>query len=106
MKMRAAVLVATESPKPYAQSRPVDVTEIEIDPPREGEVLVEIKAAGVCHSDLSIINGTRPRPTPMVLGHEAAGIIAEVGPAVNRFKKGDHVAFVFIPNCGHCEPCM
>ncbi len=106
MKIRAAVMVSSQTPKPYAQSRPVEVAEIELDPPREGEVLVEIKAAGVCHSDLSIINGTRPRPAPMVLGHEAAGIIAEIGPGVTRFKKGDHVAFVFIPNCGHCEPCM
>ena len=106
MKMRAAVLTATETPKPYAQSRPVEVAEVDLDPPGEGEVLVEMKAAGVCHSDLSIINGSRPRPTPMVLGHEAAGVIAEVGPGVKRLKKGDHVAFVFVPSCGHCEPCM
>ena len=106
MKMRAAVMVATETPKPYAQSRPVEVAEVDLDPPGEGEVLVEMKAAGVCHSDLSIINGSRPRPAPMVLGHEAAGIIAEVGPGVKRLKIGDHVAFVFVPNCGHCEPCM
>lgn len=106
MKMRAAVMVATETPKPYTQSRPVEVAEIDLDPPGEGEVLVKMKAAGVCHSDLSIINGSRPRPAPMVLGHEAAGIIAEVGPGVKRLKIGDHVAFVFVPNCGHCKPCM
>jgi alcohol dehydrogenase len=106
MKMRAAVLTATQTPKPYAQSRPVEVAEIDLEAPGEGEVLVEMKAAGVCHSDLSIINGTRPRPTPMALGHEAAGIVAEVGPGVKRLKAGDHVAFVFVPSCGHCEPCM
>ncbi|MAH84067.1 MAG: alcohol dehydrogenase [Rhodospirillaceae bacterium TMED8] len=106
MKMRAAILTATKTPKPYATSRPVEVAEIELDAPGAGEVLVEMRAAGVCHSDLSIINGTRPRPTPMALGHEAAGIIADVGVGVNRFKKGDHVAFVFVPSCGHCIPCV
>ncbi|MBT6094713.1 MAG: alcohol dehydrogenase catalytic domain-containing protein [Rhodospirillaceae bacterium] len=106
MKMRAAVLTATQTPKPYAQSRPVEVADVDLDPPGEGEVLVEMKAAGVCHSDLSIINGTRPRPTPMVMGHEAAGVVAEVGPGVKRLKAGDHVAFVFVPSCGHCQPCM
>ena len=106
MKMRAAVMVATKTPKPYSQSCPIEVVEIDLDPPSEGEVLVEVKAAGVCHSDLSIVNGSRPRPAPMVLGHEAAGIVADVGPGVKRFKKGDHVAFIFVPNCGHCEPCM
>ena len=65
MKMRAAVLTATQTPKPYATSKPVEVAEIDLDPPGEGEVLVEMKAAGVCHSDLSIINGSRPRPTPL-----------------------------------------
>ena len=106
MKMRAAVLTATQTPKPYATSKPVEVAEIDLDPPGEGEVLVEMKAAGVCHSDLSIINGSRPRPTPMALGHEAAGVVAEVGPGVKSLKAGDHVAFVFVPSCGHCEPCM
>jgi len=106
MKMRAAVLMEMERPKPYAETRPVEVVEVELDPPGPGEVLVEMKAAGVCHSDLSIVNGSRPRPTPMVLGHEAAGIVAEVGAGVESLKVGDHVAFVFVPSCGHCEPCM
>jgi len=106
MKMRAAVLLEMERPKPYAQSKPVEVVEVDLDPPGPGEVLVEMKAAGVCHSDLSIVNGSRPRPTPMVLGHEAAGVVAEVGDGVTALKPGDHVAFVFVPSCGHCEPCM
>ncbi|HJT93224.1 MAG TPA: zinc-binding dehydrogenase, partial [Mycobacterium sp.] len=68
------------------------------------------KAAGLCHSDLSVINGDRPRPMPMALGHEAAGIVEEVGPRADdvagpALKPGDHVVFVFVPSCGHCEPC-
>ena len=106
MKMRAAVLTASKTPKPYADSKPVEIAEVDLQPPGEGEVLVEMKAAGVCHSDLSIINGSRPRPLPMVLGHEAAGVVVEVGKGVQRLKVGDHVAFVFVPSCGHCEPCM
>ena len=74
MKTRAAVLHEMELPPPYAESRPLHIEEVELDPPGEGEVLVEVKAAGLCHSDLSVINGDRPRPTPMALGHEAAGI--------------------------------
>ncbi len=106
MKIKAAVLTAMETPKPYADSQPVEIADVELAPPSAGEVLVEIRAAGVCHSDLSIINGSRPRPLPMVLGHEAAGVVAEVGKDVRVLKKGDHVAFVFVPSCGHCEPCM
>jgi len=106
MKMRAAILVEAERAKPYAKSRPVEVTEVDLDPPGPGEVLVEIKAAGVCHSDLSVVNGNRKRPVPMVLGHEAAGIIAEVGPGVTSVKPGDHIVFIFAPSCGHCEPCL
>lgn len=106
MKMRAAVLTASKTPKPYAASKPVEIAEVDLQPPGEGEVLVEMKAAGICHSDLSIINGNRPRPLPMVLGHEAAGVVVETGKGVQRLKAGDHVAFVFVPSCGHCEPCM
>jgi len=106
MKMRAAVLMEMERPKPYSQSKPVEVVEVDLDPPGPGEVLVEMKAAGVCHSDLSIVNGSRPKATPLVLGHEAAGIVAEVGEGVEKLKPGDHVVFLFVPSCGHCQPCM
>jgi len=106
MKMRAAVLLEMERPKPYSQSKPVEVVDVDLDPPGPGEVLVEMKAAGVCHSDLSIVNGSRPRPMPVVLGHEAAGVVAEVGQGVDHLKVGDHVVFLFVPSCGHCEPCM
>jgi alcohol dehydrogenase len=69
-------------------------------------VLVKIRAAGLCHSDLSVINGDRPRPTPMAIGHEAAGEVMEVGRGVNDLVGGDHVVMVFVPSCGHCQPCM
>lgn len=106
MKIRAAVLDAMGRPRPYSQSRPVTVESVELDDPGPGEVLVRIAAAGLCHSDLSIVNGDRPRPMPMVLGHEAAGIVEEVGSGVTDLKRGDHVALVFVPSCGHCIPCM
>lgn len=67
---------------------------------------MKIAAAGLCHSDLSIINGDRPRPMPMALGHEAAGIAEEIGPGITDLSRGDHVALVFVPSCGHCAPCM
>jgi len=106
MKIKAAVLHAMGKPAPYALSRPLAIEEVEIDPPGDGEVLVRIRAAGLCHSDLSVINGDRPRPTPMVLGHEAAGEVEEVGPGVTDLTPGDHVVMVFVPSCGHCLPCM
>lgn len=106
MKTRAAVLVENKRPKPYAQSKPVEVTEVDLDPPGEGEVLVEMKAAGVCHSDLSVVNGSRDRPVPLVLGHEAAGVVQEVGSGVKKFKSGDRIVFAFLPSCGSCGPCM
>ena len=106
MKTRAAVLHEMELPPPYAESRPLHIEEVELDPPGEGEVLVEVKSAGLCHSDLSVINGDRPRPTPMALGHEAAGIVRELGAGVKDIRTDDHVVMVFVPSCGHCLPCM
>ncbi len=105
MKIKAAVLNQMSVKPPYARSRPLSLEEVELDPPGQGEVLVKIAAAGLCHSDLSVINGDRPRPTPMVLGHEAAGIVEELGAGVDDLKKGDHVVMVFVPSCGHCLPC-
>jgi len=105
MKMLAAVLDRMQLPPPYAQSRPVSVETIEIGDPGPGEVLVRITAAGLCHSDLSIINGDRPRPLPMVLGHEAAGVVESCGPGVADLARGDSVALVFVPSCGRCLPC-
>ena len=105
MKIKAAVLNRMGVEAPYAQSKPLSVEEVELDPPGHGEVLVKVAAAGLCHSDLSVINGDRPRPTPMVLGHEAAGVVEEFGPGVDDLEKGDHVIMVFVPSCGHCLPC-
>ena len=109
MEIKAAVLAAMEASAPYATSQPLTLETLQLDPPGPGEVLVRIKAAGLCHSDLSVINGNRPRPMPMALGHEAAGIVEEVGPVEGAgrsdLEPGDHVVFVFVPSCGHCEPC-
>ena len=105
MKIKAAVLNAMGMQPPYAESKPLSIESVELDPPGHGEVLVKIAAAGLCHSDLSVINGDRPLPTPMVLGHEAAGSVEELGPGVEDLKKGDHVVLIFVPSCGHCLPC-
>jgi len=105
VKIRAAVLYEMGKPRPYTESRPLAVEEVELDPPGPGEVLIEVRAAGVCHSDLSVVNGDRPRPLPMVLGHEGAGIVREVGPGVDDLAPGDHVVVVFVPSCGSCVPC-
>jgi alcohol dehydrogenase len=105
MKIRAAILNSMGAPPPYSESKPVSIETIELDDPGPGEVLVKIAAAGLCHSDLSIINGDRPRPMPMVIGHEASGIVEKCGAGVDDLKKGDHVVIVFMPSCGHCGPC-
>ena len=105
MRIRAAVLEQMGAEAPYADSKPLVVQEIDLEGPGKGEVLVKIEAAGICHSDLSVINGDRPRPTPMVLGHEAAGVVVETGEDVDDLEAGDHVVFVFMPSCGHCLPC-
>ena len=105
MKMKAAVLEEIGRPGPYAETRPISVCEVDLDGPRDGEVLVEIAAAGLCHSDLSVVNGDRPRQLPLVMGHESAGVVRAVGPDVERFEPGDHVISVFVPSCGHCGPC-
>lgn len=105
MKVRAAVLGAMGSKAPYSASRPLAIEEIDLEPPGQGEVLVRIAAAGLCHSDLSVINGDRPRPMPMALGHEASGIVEALGPGVTDLARGDHVVMVFVPSCGHCLPC-
>ena len=105
MKMRAAVLETVGATAPYALSKPLRVQEVELDPPGPGELLVRIRAAGLCHSDLSVINGDRPRALPMVLGHESAGEVVECASDVRDLKPGDRVVLVFVPSCGHCVPC-
>mgnify|MGYP001055788650 CR=1 FL=1 len=105
MKIKAAVLHEMGLDRPYADSKPVKIEELDLDPPEEGEVLVRVNAAGICHSDLSVLEGVRPRPLPMALGHEGAGVVEDVGAGVDDLARGDHVVFVFMPSCGVCEPC-
>lgn len=106
MKIKAAVLHEMGLGRPYTNSHPLTIEEVELQSPQCGELLIKIKAAGLCHSDLSVIDGNRPRQMPMVLGHEAAGEVVELGPDVNDIAVGDHVVFSFLPICNHCMPCM
>jgi alcohol dehydrogenase len=102
--IRGAVLERIGSPRPYAESRPISVTELDLDGPGAGEVMVRIEAAGVCHSDLSVVDGNRVRPVPMLLGHEAAGIVEAVGDGAD-LSVGQRVVLVFLPRCNHCAAC-
>ncbi len=106
MKVRGAVLSQMGSPAPYAHSRPLEIVELELGPPGPDEILIRVRAAGLCHSDLSVIDGSRPRVMPIVLGHEAAGEVVELGPGVSEFALGDHVVLSFVPSCGRCAPCL
>ena len=96
--MKAAVL--------YELGGRLEVEEIELADPKEGEVLVKVAASGVCHSDISVIDGVIPYPLPAVLGHEGSGVIERVGPGVDQVQAGDHVIFSFIPACGNCFYCL
>ena len=101
----AAVLHQMNLERPYSKSAPLKIQKVNLDAPGFNEVLVKIKAAGLCHSDLSVIDGNRPRPLPMVLGHEAAGIVTDLGEGVQKLAVGDHVVFAFLPSCGNCNYC-
>ena len=105
MRTRAAVLQTIGASRPYSRNRPLAIETLELAPPGDNEVLVQIRAAGLCHSDLSVIDGNRPRPVPIALGHEAAGVVKAVGSGVKDLSPGDHVIAVFVPSCGHCAPC-
>jgi alcohol dehydrogenase len=105
MQITGAVLEEVGRPSPFAGSRPLSVDRLELDDPGEGEILVRIEAAGICHSDLSVVDGSRPRPTPMLLGHEAAGIVEQLGPHVDDLAPGDRVVMTFLPRCGRCPGC-
>jgi alcohol dehydrogenase len=104
--VRAAVLVRSGDPGPFASTEQIQVRELQLDQPGAGELKIKIHAAGLCHSDLSVFNGDRPRPVPIVLGHEAAGEVTEVGAGVSDFKVGDRVVLAFVPSCGECEACL
>ena len=97
MNINAAIL--------WEQGAALSVEGAELEGPRAGEVLVELKAAGVCHSDLHPARGDWPVRTPLVLGHEGAGIVREVGEGVKSVRAGDHVVFCWAPPCGACPPC-
>ncbi len=105
MKVRAAVLRAMGLPAPYVDSQPLRIEQIELQPPGPGELRVRMLAAGLCHSDLSVINGSRPRVLPMALGHEACAEVVELGRDVRGFAIGDRVVLSFVPSCGRCVPC-
>ena len=94
MKCRAAVLNKMGAPRPYMKSKPITIEEIELDEPGDGEVLIKMGAAGLCHSDLSVVNGSRPRSLPMVIGHEASAIVEKLGPNANDLEVGG--------SCGSC----
>lgn len=104
MRIRGAVLETIGASRPYAASRPLSVTELELDDPGAGELLVRIEAAGLCHSDLSVVDGNRVRPIPMLLGHEAAGVVEKVGGA-SDLAPGQRVVMTFLPRCGECSAC-
>ncbi len=105
MKTIAAVLGASGATSPFARSKPLALAELDLAPPGPGELLVRIEAAGLCHSDLSVVNGDRPRPLPMALGHEACATVVEAGPGA-RLAAGDRVVLAFLPACGTCDNCL
>lgn len=108
MQIIGAVLERCGAPAPWADSLPLTVGALELDPPGPGELAVRIEAAGLCHSDLSVVDGNRVRPTPMLLGHEAAGIVEAVGdsvPATAGIDVGTRVVMTFLPRCGQCAAC-
>ncbi|MFL6621332.1 MAG: zinc-binding dehydrogenase [Sulfurifustaceae bacterium] len=99
MGQRAKAVVCREV------NKPVSVEEIQVEAPRRNEVMIKLVACGVCHSDLSATNGTIPFPLPIVLGHEGAGVVVEVGDGVTDFAVGDHVVSSFVSMCGKCRYC-
>lgn len=105
MRIRGAVLEEIGRPRPYADSRPLTVGELELAEPGPGELLVRVQAAGLCHSDLSVVDGNRVRPVPMLLGHEAAGVVEAVGPGGSDIGLGARVVMTFLPRCGECRAC-
>ena len=98
VKTKAAIL--------WEVNTPWSVEEIELDPPKAGEVLVKIAASGMCHSDEHLVTGDLPFELPIIGGHEGAGVVEEVGASVSWLAPGDHVVFGFIPSCGRCPSLL
>ncbi|GGH11424.1 S-(hydroxymethyl)glutathione dehydrogenase [Alsobacter metallidurans] len=99
MKTRAAVA--------FAANKPLEIVELDLDGPREGEVLIEVKATGICHTDAYTLSGADPEGLfPAVLGHEGAGVVVDCGPGVSSLRKGDHVIPLYTPECRECEYCL
>ena len=99
MKTRAAVA--------YEAGKPLEITEVDLEGPKASEVLVEIKATGLCHTDAYTLSGADPEGQfPSILGHEGAGVVVDVGPEVRHLKKGDHVIPLYTPECRECEYCL
>ena len=96
--MRAAIL--------YETGAPLRVEDVDVDPPRAGEVAIRMAASGVCHSDLHVVDGIHPHPRPAILGHEGAGVVEAVGPGVTGLAAGDHVILSWLPHCGRCRFCV
>ena len=105
MTIRGAVLEEIGRPRPFTESAPLSVSELQLDPPGPDELLIRIETAGLCHSDLSVVDGNRVRPVPMLLGHEAAGVVEQVGPGGSDLEVGQRVVMTFLPRCGHCTAC-
>ena len=106
VRCKAAVLRTIGAPRPYARSKPLSIEEVDLAPPKPMELLVRIAGAGLCHSDLSVINGDRVRPVPIALGHEGSGEVVEVGSGIDDVRPGDHVVFQFSASCGRCRRCV
>lgn len=100
--LRAVGTPGDGTPPPFDA---LTVEEVQLREPGPGEVLVDVVAACICHSDLSVLTGDRPRPVPMALGHEASGRVAAVGAGVTRFRVGQPVLMTYVPRCGHCRAC-
>jgi len=91
----------------HAAGQPLTIETVQLDGPREGEVLVEIKATGICHTDKFTLSGDDPEGMfPAILGHEGAGVVVDVGPGVRSLKKGDHVIPLYTPECRECSYCL
>ncbi|MGV0654840.1 alcohol dehydrogenase catalytic domain-containing protein [Mycolicibacterium thermoresistibile] len=103
--IRGAVLDQIGLPRPYRESAPLTIEDLELSAPGPGELLVRMEAAGLCHSDLSVVDGNRVRPVPMLLGHEAAGVVEQLGPGDSDLRPGWRVVMTFLPRCGHCPAC-